>query len=38
VADDLRYCFKHVDICATAEVTRVFKQYQPDAVMHLAAE
>ncbi|MGB8517347.1 MAG: dTDP-glucose 4,6-dehydratase [Gallionella sp.] len=38
VADDPRYCFEQVDICNAAEVARVFKQHQPDAIMHLAAE
>ena len=33
-----RYVFEQVDICNGAELKRVFTQYQPDAVMHLAAE
>ncbi|GIU37023.1 dTDP-glucose 4,6-dehydratase [Shewanella hafniensis] len=33
-----RYAFEQVDICDRAELDRVFEQYQPDAVMHLAAE
>ena len=33
-----RYQFEHVNICNIAEVERVFKQCQPDAIMHLAAE
>ncbi|ENC6730782.1 dTDP-glucose 4,6-dehydratase [Vibrio navarrensis] len=33
-----RYAFERVDICNRAELDRVFSQYQPDAVMHLAAE
>ncbi|QYJ72792.1 dTDP-glucose 4,6-dehydratase [Shewanella sp. FJAT-51649] len=33
-----RYAFEHADICNRAELNRVFAQYQPDAVMHLAAE
>lgn len=33
-----RYHFEKVDICDRAELDRVFVQYQPDAVMHLAAE
>lgn len=32
------YFFEQVDICDAAEVRRVFDQYQPDALMHLAAE
>lgn len=38
VANNPRYAFEHVDICDAAQVTRVFQQHQPDAVMHLAAE
>ncbi len=38
VADNPRYCFEHVDICDAAEVARLFREHQPDAVMHLAAE
>jgi dTDP-glucose 4,6-dehydratase len=33
-----RYVFEQVDICDRAELDRVFKQYKPDALMHLAAE
>nr|AFC34896.1 RmlB [Pasteurella multocida] len=33
-----RYTFEQVDICDKAELMRVFTQYQPDAIMHLAAE
>ena len=33
-----RYAFEHVDICNREDVDRVFKEHQPDAVMHLAAE
>ena len=38
VSMDPRYAFEKVDICDTAELTRVFKQHQPDIIMHLAAE
>ena len=38
VADSPRYVFEQVDICNRTELERLFKQYQPDAVMHLAAE
>lgn len=38
VDKDSRYHFEKVDICDRAELDRVFTQYQPDAVMHLAAE
>ncbi|MDO6565138.1 dTDP-glucose 4,6-dehydratase [Amphritea sp. 1_MG-2023] len=33
-----RYTFEQVDICDAQEVKRVFNQYQPDIMMHLAAE
>jgi dTDP-glucose 4,6-dehydratase len=33
-----RYMFEQVDICNAAELKRVFTQYKPDVVMHLAAE
>lgn len=33
-----RYAFEQVDICDAEKVARLFEQYQPDAVMHLAAE
>ncbi|GHA88726.1 dTDP-glucose 4,6-dehydratase [Modicisalibacter luteus] len=38
VSDSERYHFEQVDICDRAELERVFKQHQPEAVMHLAAE
>lgn len=38
VSDSERYIFEQVDICDRAELERVFKIHQPDAVMHLAAE
>ena len=33
-----RYSFEKVDICDKFEIERVFRKYEPDAVMHLAAE
>ncbi|OUS52094.1 dTDP-glucose 4,6-dehydratase [Shewanella sp. SACH] len=33
-----RYAFEQVDICDRAELDSIFVLYQPDAVMHLAAE
>lgn len=33
-----RYVFEHVDICDREAIDRVFREHQPDAVMHLAAE
>ncbi|AUW03268.1 dTDP-glucose 4,6-dehydratase [Vibrio campbellii] len=38
VSDSERYHFEHVDICQRDELDRVFAKYQPDLVMHLAAE
>jgi len=38
VSDNARYHFEKVDICDAAEAQRLFSEYQPDAVMHLAAE
>lgn len=38
VAASPRYHFERVDICDGAAVERLFTHYQPDAVMHLAAE
>ena len=35
VSTDPRYKFEQVDICDAAEVARVFREHQPDAVMHL---
>jgi len=33
-----RYSFEQADICNKSELSRIFKLYNPDAVMHLAAE
>jgi dTDP-glucose 4,6-dehydratase len=38
VSNNPRYKFEQVDICDAAEVNRVFREHQPDAIMHLAAE
>ncbi|MDC9727477.1 MAG: dTDP-glucose 4,6-dehydratase, partial [Candidatus Thioglobus sp.] len=38
VKDNERYVFEQVDICDAGEIRRVFNAYQPDIVMHLAAE
>jgi dTDP-glucose 4,6-dehydratase len=37
-AASARYYFEQVDICDGFELRRVFREYEPDAVMHLAAE
>lgn len=38
VSSSDRYCFYQVDICDRAGLDKVFAEFQPDAVMHLAAE
>ena len=38
VESNERYRFEQLDICNANEVKRVFDQYQPDFIMHLAAE
>lgn len=38
VSRSKRYAFEQVDICDGAAVNAVFAKYQPDVVMHLAAE
>lgn len=38
VSDSPRYAFEQVDICDREQIDRVFREHQPDAVMHLAAE
>ncbi len=38
VSDNHRYHFEKIDICDRGNVDRVFREYRPDAVMHLAAE
>jgi dTDP-glucose 4,6-dehydratase len=38
ISDNPHYHFDKVDICDGTEIARVLKQYQPDIIMHLAAE
>ena len=38
VADSPRYKFEQADICERESLDRIFATYQPDAVIHLAAE
>jgi len=33
-----RYHFVQADICDASAITQIFEQFQPDAIMHLAAE
>ncbi|MEL4245544.1 dTDP-glucose 4,6-dehydratase [Shewanella xiamenensis] len=38
VSDNDRYSFEQVDICDFQAISEIFIKYQPNAVMHLAAE
>ena len=38
ISQNPRYAFERADICDHAELDRVFREHQPDVVMHLAAE
>ncbi len=38
VSDNERYFFEQLDICKAVKLEQVFTKYQPDVVMHLAAE
>lgn len=38
VAQNTRYAFEQVDITDRAEIDRILAEWQPDAIMHLAAE
>jgi len=38
VFENVRYYFEQIDICDALEIERIFNQYQPDGIMHLAAE
>ncbi|MCL1141572.1 dTDP-glucose 4,6-dehydratase [Shewanella gaetbuli] len=38
VSENVRYHFEQVDICNREAMVDIFAQYQPDLVMHLAAE
>jgi dTDP-glucose 4,6-dehydratase len=38
IAGNDRYLFERVDICNKVELGRIFNDYKPDVVMHLAAE
>jgi len=37
-ADNERYQFSQTDICDQEQIERLLQEFQPDAVMHLAAE
>ncbi len=38
VADSNRYQFEEVDICNAEKIKRIFNEFGPNAIMHLAAE
>lgn len=38
IENNPRYAFEKADICDSSAMARIFADYQPDAVMHLAAE
>lgn len=38
VSDHPEYSFENCDICDSSALKSIFRKYQPDAVMHLAAE
>ena len=38
VDQDARYHFSQIDICDAEALTKVFNQFKPDLIMHLAAE
>ncbi|QPF32209.1 dTDP-glucose 4,6-dehydratase [Acinetobacter lwoffii] len=38
VEQNQNYQFKQVDICDTEQITKAIEAFQPDAIMHLAAE
>ncbi|KGQ71373.1 dTDP-glucose 4,6-dehydratase [Chelonobacter oris] len=38
IENNPRYTFEQADICDKTALERIFQQYQPDVIMHLAAE
>ena len=38
ISDSKRYNFEHVDICDRIAMTEIYDKYQPDGIIHLAAE
>jgi dTDP-glucose 4,6-dehydratase len=38
ISQNERYCFERVDICDAIAIKKVLLRYQPDIIMHLAAE
>ena len=38
ISNNPRYTFEQIDICDRSELDRIFEQYQPNSIIHLAAE
>jgi dTDP-glucose 4,6-dehydratase len=38
VNDNLRYSFEKIDICDSSKIESILKKYEPDLIIHLAAE
>jgi len=38
ISNSIRYSFEQVDICDVKQIDRIFEEYKPDVIMHLAAE
>jgi len=38
ISDSDRYQFEQIDICDASDVSRIFNEFHPGAIMHLAAE
>ena len=38
ISNNKRYSFKKIDICSSKDVREIFNKFQPDNVIHLAAE
>ena len=38
IRENSRYIFEQIDICDKIKVKRLFEKYQPDIIIHLAAE
>lgn len=38
IENNPRHVFKHLDICNLNKISEIFKEYQPDGIIHLAAE
>ena len=38
IKDKINYSFKKIDICDAVRINRLFREYKPDIIIHLAAE